>query len=253
MPTSRWLRRCGGSTAPEVRLICLPNAGAGASMFNRWELRRELATEVWGVQPPGRENRQKEPPLRRLDAVVRALAEELQPLLDLPYVLFGHSMGALTAFELCRALRRAGAPLPLRLMVSAHRAPDLPAWRPRASTLPRPEFLARLAEMAGPSTAQQVDTDLLDFLSPMMRADFELCETYRYVPEDPMPMPFTCFAAVDDPEVRVNEMLAWRRHTTQACQVYPFAGGHLFVRDRADEVLGCIATDVAASVEGASA
>lgn len=253
MLSSRWLRRCGGSTEPALRLICLPNAGAGASMFNRWALPDDLRAEVWAVQPPGRENRQRETPLRRVDALVDALTDGLLPLLDRPYAVFGHSMGALVAFELCRALRRRGAPLPVRLMVSAHRAPDLPGWRPKASTLPRPEFLARLTEMAGPSTVGQLDPDLLDFLSPMMRADFELCETYSHVAGDPLPVPFTCFAAVDDPEVRVDEMLAWRRHTTGPCQVYPFTGGHLFVRDRADEVLGCIATDLAASVEGVAA
>ncbi|MEU4244964.1 alpha/beta fold hydrolase [Actinoplanes sp. NPDC026619] len=215
-------------------------------MFNGWSLPEQLRAEIWAVQPPGRENRRTEQVFRRLDRLVPALADHLTPALDRPYALFGHSMGALLAFELCRELRRRNAPQPARLFVSAHRAPDLPRWRPRASTLPPGEFRARLTEMAGPSSVGRTDPELLDFLAPMIRADFELCETYRYLPQEPLTMPLTCFAAVDDPEVRVDEMLAWQRHTTEPYQVYPFTGGHLFVRDRAAEVLDCITADLAA-------
>ncbi|MFC6564097.1 thioesterase II family protein [Actinoplanes utahensis] len=245
-PNTRWIRRSGGHSQPALRLICLPNAGAGASMFNGWSLPDPLRAEIWAVQPPGRENRRQEPAFRRLDQLVPQLAEQLVPALDVPYALLGHSMGALLAFELCRELRHRRAPLPVRLFVSAHRAPDLPPWRPAASTLPPPQFRARLAEMAGPSSVGRIDPELLDFLAPMIRADFELCETYRYRPQEPLTMPITCFTAVDDPEVRVDEMLGWQRHTTGTCQVYPFTGGHLFLRDHAADVLGCVAADLAA-------
>ncbi|MGI5239087.1 thioesterase II family protein [Dactylosporangium sp. CA-139066] len=242
--TSRWLRRWNGVATPALRLICFPYAGGGASMFNRWRLPDELDAEIWAVQPPGREARRGEEPLRRLEPAIVALALEIRPLLDRPFAFFGHSMGALLAFELCRYLRRSGAPEPVRLLVSAHRAPDLPPWRPPASRLPDREFLARLTEMAGPSRVAAVNAELLSALAPTIRADFELCETYAHVAEEPLSIPLTCFAAVDDPEVRVDEMTAWRRHSSAGCQIYPFVGGHLFIRDQAEDVLDRIAADL---------
>ncbi|MEV0232198.1 alpha/beta fold hydrolase [Nonomuraea sp. NPDC050786] len=235
--TTAWLRRCGGSDAPGLRLICVPYAGGGAAMFRQWRLPDDLACEVWAVQLPGRESRFRERPLRRIEPVVDALAHELLPLLDRPYALFGHSMGALLAFELCRRLRRDGKALPVRLLVSAHRAPHLPGWRPAASTLPQPRLLHRLAEMAGPSRSVVMDPDLLAAMSPTIRADFELCETYRYTPDDPLDVPITCFAAFDDPEVRIDEMLAWREHTTVGSRLFTFPGGHLFLLDHLTGVL----------------
>jgi medium-chain acyl-[acyl-carrier-protein] hydrolase len=246
VPADLWLRRCGGSARPAMRLICLPYAGTGASMFNDWDLPEELAAEVWAVQPPGRENRWGEAPLRRVEPVVREIARAVRPLLDRPFALFGHSMGALLAFELCRELRRSGDPMPVRLMVSAHRAPDLPPWRPEASTLPDPEFLARLDEMAGPSAAVPRDPQVLLLLAPLIRADFELCERYEHTAGPPLGVPLSCFAAVDDPEVRVDEMVDWRRHTTGECRLHPFRGGHLFLRERRPEVVRLVAEDLLA-------
>ncbi|GAA3728889.1 alpha/beta fold hydrolase [Plantactinospora mayteni] len=245
MLSTAWLRRCGGSDRPGLRLICLPYAGAGAAVFREWRLPDELGADVWAVQLPGRESRFREPAPRRVQPVVDALAGELHPLLDRPYALFGHSMGALLAFELCRRLRRDGAPQPVRLLVSAYRAPHLPAWRPAVSTLPQPQLLTRLAEMAGQSRSAVMDPDLLTALTPMLRADFELCETYRYVPDDPLDMLITCFAAVDDPEVRVDEMLGWQRHSTMDSQLHPYSGGHLFLLDHRASVLSRIAMELA--------
>jgi medium-chain acyl-[acyl-carrier-protein] hydrolase len=242
---SPWLRRCGGTANPRLRLICLPYAGAGASLFRPWRLPDSLHAEVWAVQPPGREDRWREAPVRRVDLAVRALTDGLRPLLDLPYALFGHSMGALLAFELSRHLRRLGAPPPVRLFVSAFRAPHLPAWRPPLTPLTEPLLLARVAEMVGPSKSAVTDPELLSALVPLMRADFELCETYRYAPEAPLQLPVTCFAATDDSEVRVEEMSAWHRHTTGDCQLYPFTGGHLFLLDHREDVLAHVASDLA--------
>ena len=244
MPDMRWLRRGGGSTAPELRLFCLPYAGGGASMFRGWRLPAGVEAEVWGVQPPGRENRWREPLLRSSEAMTAEITAALQGMLDLPYAIFGHSMGALLAYEVVRALRAEGAPPPVRLLVSAHRAPHLPAWRSAISPLPEREFLERLAEMARPSSAVILDPEVVDAFAPMMRADFELCENYRYRPGEPLDVPVSCFGAVDDPEVRMDELEAWRQHTTGEFRLHPFRGGHLFLRDHRDDLLADVWSDL---------
>ncbi|GAA0743761.1 thioesterase [Dactylosporangium roseum] len=242
---SRWLLRCGGSTTPRWRLLCLAYAGAGASCFRDWRLPPDLCAEVWAAQLPGREGRWREPALRRVGDVVERLCVEVLPLLDVPLAVFGHSYGALLAFEIARALRRAGAPQPAHLFVSGHRAPDLPPWRPAASTLPMPRLLDRLAEMAGPSQSVVNDPELLTVLAPMLRADLEACETYRYRPETPLDTPLTCFGAIDDCEVRMDEITAWDLHTSRRWRVRSFTGGHLFLHDRRDGVIATIAAHLA--------
>ena len=244
---TRWARRyadVAGAT-PAMRLLCFHYAGGGASGYRDWRLPEWVGAEVWAVQLPGRENRMAEAPLRRLAPLLDELAAELAPLLDgAPFAFFGHSMGALVAFELARHLRRSGQTLPTHLFLSGHRAPELPAKRGPVSHLPEPEFLARLDAMAGDSASAVRDESLLRLLMPMMRADFELCEHYEFEPQPPLPVPFTCFAAQDDYEVDVPDVAAWAAHTSHSCRTHTFAGGHLFVRDNAEEIIGHLTSDL---------
>jgi len=237
----RWAKCYASWPSPRWRLICFPYAGAGAATFADWRLPDELAAEIWSVRLPGRENRYHEPPIRRLTPMVSLLAAELRQLFDVPFVFFGHSMGALLAFELARLLRRSGRPQPRHLFVSAHRSPDLDPWRRAISTLPDDAMLDRLDEMARPAVSVLHNRELFVALAPMMRADFELCETYAYRDDEPLDIPLTAFTAVDDPEVRMDEMRAWKRHSTAGFQLHTVTGGHLYPRDGASFLLGRIA------------
>ena len=247
-PAGRWARCYPHQPQdPALRLFCFPYAGAGASIFKDWQLQPETGVQLWAMQPPGRENRMGEPPLRRWEPLLTSYLEAILPLLDRPFALFGHSVGALVAFELARLLRLRGGPAPERLFLSAHRAPELPSKQGPVSHLEEPAFLERLLEMAGPSPSAIRDPELLSVLAPLLRADFELCENYRYVPGAPLSVPFTCYAADDDSEVDPPDVAAWERHTTGGCRLLRFDGGHLFIRDRAPAVLADIAADLSLS------
>jgi medium-chain acyl-[acyl-carrier-protein] hydrolase len=240
-----WARRyarCRGPVA--LRLLCFHYAGSGASQFRDWGLPEDLSAEVWAVQLPGRENRRAEEPFRRIEPLIATLSRELRPLLDRPVAFFGHSMGALIAFELSRELRRAGRSLPVWLFLSAHRSPELPARHRAASTLPDPELFKRLYRVAGGSPSAIHDLELLRLFAPLIRADFELCEQYRYRDEDPLPIPFTCFSASDDREVHPADVTGWERHTSAACRNHSYLGGHLFIRDHVRSVLADIVADL---------
>lgn len=245
--TSPWLLRCGGAGDPRLRLVCLPWAGGAASVFRRWRLAPELAAEVWAVQWPGHETRRRERLARDLADLVEPLSLAVQPLLNRPLVLLGHSMGALAAFELSRTLQSLGQG-PELLVVSAYRAPHRPPARSAASDLPWPALLDRLDEISRGSRSVIRDRDLLRVLEPVFRADFAVCESYSYQAGDTLAVPVLALGAVDDPEVAVDEVAAWSELTSGPTDVHFFTGGHLFPLDHADAVLRLLGQVVAARV-----
>lgn len=232
--------------SPVLRLVCFPFAGSGASVFRGWRLPPELATDVWAVRPPGREARWRERPLRSMPLFLDDALGQIEPLLDRPFAFFGHSMGALVAVELSRRLLGRGGPAPVHLFLSACRAPGRPPKREPMSGLPDARLLARLLEMAGDGPDAIRDPELLTSTFPVLRADLECCERHAYQPAAPIPVPVSCFAAVDDSEVDPPDVAAWLRHTTRPGRLVTFAGGHLFLRERAPQILTEIGRDLAA-------
>jgi len=181
------------------------------------------------VQLPGRENRRMEPPFTRIEPLSAALAGVIQPHLDIPFALYGHSMGALVCFEFARLLRRQGFPLPKGLFVSGHRAPQLPAPHAPLYDLPRAEFLSRLHSMGGTPDDVLGNPELMEIFVPLLRADFELCETYRYSEDAPLDCRIACFGGLEDPRVKREDLSAWRAQTTTPFHLRFLPGGHFFL------------------------
>lgn len=214
-------------------------------MYRPWLRAAPANVEIRAVELPGRETRMFDPPFRAMTALIPALLEELRAQLEPPFAFFGHSMGALIAFELTRALRIARAPQPARLFLSAHRAPHLRNRRPPIHALHGEAFWAALRRLGG--TPEEVFThrDLMELVEPTLRADFELCERYEYAKGDPLDIPLTVFGGTDDPSVSQQELLAWHQHTTSNVRLQMFPGQHLFLQHAHAAVLREVLTDLA--------
>src|ERR1700694_2711560 len=145
----QWIVRRKPGPHTRRRLFCFPYAGAGASIFRAWPDGLPTDVEVCPVQFPGRGTRLMERPFTRLSPLVEALAQALVPLLDKPFAFFGHSLGALVGFELARQLRRQTGVQPVRLFVSADRAPQIPPRDRPIHALPKGEFLVELRRLNG--------------------------------------------------------------------------------------------------------
>ncbi|WP_329241749.1 alpha/beta fold hydrolase [Actinoallomurus sp. NBC_01490] len=239
-----WTVRWNHVPSPRLRLFCLPHAGGGAAVYRPWPRHLPPDVEVVAIRLPGRESRFREPALTRVGHVVGALVQEIAPLLDRPHVWFGHSMGALLAFEVCRELRRRGLGEPARLMVSGRPAPDIPSRRPPIHDAPLPDLLTRLRELGGTPPEFLEDPDVMSPLLPALRADFAVVETYRYRPGPPLDCPISVFGGAADLEATLDELRAWRAHTSVRCIVRTFEGGHFYLHDTPQEVLPEIGRDL---------
>jgi medium-chain acyl-[acyl-carrier-protein] hydrolase len=223
-----WLVRPCPNPSATLRLFCLPHAGGGAALFRTWPAALPASVEVCAVQLPGRETRFSETSFSRWQPLVATLADDLSSVIDRPYAIFGHSMGALLAFELVRQLRRLDCPEPVHLFAGGHRAPPLPSLEPAIHALPDQAFRAELRQRQGTPDSVLENDDLMQALTPMLRADFAVCETYDYRPEPCLDCPVTALGGQLDETVPVQHLAAWRDLTSSAFEALLLPGGHFF-------------------------
>jgi medium-chain acyl-[acyl-carrier-protein] hydrolase len=240
-----WLLRPQAGSPSVARLFCFPFAGGGAASYVQWARGLPAGLELCAVQLPGRESRLGEPARVQFFPLINELADALAPWLIPPFAFFGHSMGALLAFELARELRRRERPLPERLLLSGRQAPTQVDDAEPMHQLDDPEFVARLSERYdGIPDAVRNDADFLRLFLPTMRADFELLTTYVYRPELPLPCPFSIYCGRHDPQVRGEALQDWRWQTTGGFEIRWLEGGHFYYQPDRKPLLGALAEDL---------
>ncbi|PSR19681.1 putative thioesterase [filamentous cyanobacterium CCP3] len=237
---SPWLSCYSPKADADFRLLCFPYAGAGASVFRPWSEAAGPALEVQGIQLPGREYRLREPLLTDVSSVVDALIPDIVNLLDKPFSIFGHSLGALIAFEFTRKLQRLSLPLPQRLFVSARQAPQIPLRGQKTHLLPESHLMEELRHYAGTPEVVLQDNGLMSILLPIIRADLAMNETYDYTPASQLPCPISAFAGLKDTKVSVSSVEAWADQTSQDFEVYYFSGNHFFIKQDYPSILNFI-------------
>ena len=215
---------------PKIRLFCFPYAGGGASAFRSWATELPSTIELACIQLPGRGTRMRETPIANLPELIQQLKPAILPHLNVPFAFFGHSMGALIAFELARSLRHTQSPLPLHLFASACRAPQLPRHNPPRHTLSTPELIAELHRLKGTPTEILNNDELMELLLPIIKADFSLVDAYVYQNQPLLSLPITALGGQEDPEVRPEQLLPWQNQTTSDFSSHIFPGDHFFIQ-----------------------
>jgi surfactin synthase thioesterase subunit len=229
-----------------LRLFCFPYAGAGASIFRAWTKSLPQTVELCPVQLPGRETRAMEKAQHRMGSLIETLLRELQPYLDLPYAFFGYSMGVLIAFELARALKTHHQLTPLHLFLAARCGPRFPASSCTAE-LTDGEFVKELERIGGAPKAVLECPDMLELMLPTIRADFALCENYRYAPGLLLDCPLTIFGGKDDPKISHEALAAWDEETNSRCTVKMLDGDHFFLHSCQSAIIATVLKELAGS------
>jgi surfactin synthase thioesterase subunit len=220
-----------------MRLFCFPFAGGGASAYRGWGKDLPSFVDVCPIQYPGRETRISEKAITRIEPLLELAAVALLPYLDKPFCFFGHSMGGLVAFELARLLGRKYNVAPAHLFVSGFRAPQLPYHSSLRHDLPHDAFMNQLKALEGTPKAALESPELMEFLLPILRADCEVCDTYRYVAQPPLACDLSVFSGSEDAEIDELAIAEWQVHTYQAFNVRMFPGGHFYIQSAKDELL----------------
>jgi len=213
-----------------LRLFCFPYAGGNPLIYRTWPFSLPANVEVCAIQLPGHGNRLGEPLFNRLTPLIHALAASLSPYLNKPFAFFGHSMGALISFELTRLLRCAKLEQPRHLFVSGHRAPQTrDKKRKRTFELPEAEFIEELRRLNGTPREVLDHPELIDLMTPILRADFAIAQTYEYVDERPLDCHLTALGGLRDKDVARGHLEAWQTHTSGKFNVRMFPGDHFFL------------------------
>lgn len=244
----RWIVKPRPNSLARMRLFCFAVAGGNASAFTGWPDALPDDVEVCAIQFPGRQQRITEAPFTRLPLAIHALERAIVPYLDLPFAIFGTCTGSLAGYEFAQRLSRVRAAQPAHLFVSCCRAPHLPDRDRPIHALPEDQLWTELDRLGGTPSIVSENPEMKALLSPLLRADFELAETYHYREALPLSCPITAFAGKHDMIVVADEIAAWARHATGPFRVEVLDGGHYLLDTASDQLLSAISSALAAGL-----
>jgi medium-chain acyl-[acyl-carrier-protein] hydrolase len=225
-----------------LRLYCFHHAGGGAAEYRAWPDLLGSRVEVAAVRLPGRESRFAEPRFQRMTDVVAALQGPLSASLDRPFAFFGHSLGALVAFEMARVVARAGGPDPRHLFAAASPAPGRGGRGEPLHTLAADDLIERLRKWGGLPEPLAAQRGLISVLLPTIRDDLRIGYDYHAAATGRLRCPVMVLGGVDDQTVSRADLTGWRAATEGPFQIRLVPGGHFFVTEAAADTTASVMT-----------
>jgi medium-chain acyl-[acyl-carrier-protein] hydrolase len=224
-----WFEDVSPARTALLRVFCLPYAGASADLYRAWQSFIPPEVDLCLVHLPGRSRRIAEKPFQRLALLVDAVTRHMDSKTDIPYALYGHSMGGLISFELARELFRRYKSGPRHLFVSGCLPPHLMNSGRSTFALSDSEFIAELEQLKGTPAEILDNAELMEIFLPLLRADFELVETYECRSGVRLACPITVYSGLNDERVPPQRTRCWEEHTSAGCTVRLLHGDHFFI------------------------
>ncbi len=243
----RWLWRPLPCPGARLLLLCFPCAGGGPSAFHRWAEALPAGVELLAVRLPGRHTRIGERPYDDWDPLLYRLCQVVSAAVDRPFALFGHSLGAMIAYELTRRLVEGAGATPHRLLLAGCRAPDVPLLLPAIHRMPDADFTRNLSLVAGTPPEVLANRRMMTLVRPLMRADLALAETWPPATPTSVPVPAIAFAGRDDTIAPTWSARRWSRFVG-SFTIHVLPGDHFFVRSADGAFLELLAAELAVAL-----
>lgn len=240
---NKWLAPPRKLDNPKFNLFTLPYAGGGASIYYGWtQPLADQSIQLYPIQLPGRENRLGEAPISDYRVLVNQITDGIQDELNTPYALFGHSMGAALAYELTCELAQRDLPLPKHLFVSGRNAPHVPWPLENMDNLSDDAFIQKISKLFGNiSEAVLKEPELLEIITPILRADFNILDGYQHLEKPQLACPITVFNGTDDEWTDLESTQSWNRYTQAKFSYQSMEGSHFFINTKTQAVIDIIA------------
>jgi medium-chain acyl-[acyl-carrier-protein] hydrolase len=227
--------------SPKARLIAFPYAGGSAVAYHKWAKHLSPQTELISLQYPGRGRLTRMNPCTSIHDLAKECCKTVLTLSDKPFYFFGHSLGALVAFETIRMLRSLGKSVPKALVVSSHQAPESTSYfGNKLHTLPDEQFLSGFEHYGGIPTEILQSPDMMEYLMPLLRADMTALETWRYKPESPLEIPIVAMGSDEDMTLDLTQLQRWGEFTNSTFQFQVMPGNHFYFQDQLLSVVSTI-------------
>jgi len=224
----------------KIRLICFPFAGGSASYFHNWQAILPDQIELLAIELPGRASRIREPFIKNGKELIDQL-EKLDDLYqDKPFAFFGHSMGAYIAFELARRLEKKNRVPPIHLFLSGRQAPQIKSKKKILHELPENEFIKEIASLNGMPREVLDNAELMELVSPVLREDCKLLETWSYIDSEKLNVKMTVMYGDQDSSTNNKTVKEWASLSSGKVDSIKFAGDHFFINTKKHAVVEAI-------------
>ena len=241
MADSQWFSRSRPSGTPKQRLFCLPHAGGGTAIYHRWKAHLPESIDLVAVNLPGREKRLREPPLEDLRELACQIVAEGSLFDDLPFAIFGHSMGAVVGYRVAVRLAEQQRRQPTTLFASACLSPDTRTVASPLHTRNDDEMLegllARYSNSYETDPSASGELEMMRFMANTIRADLKAMETYQHDDPSPLDCEIVAMGGTDDPQVKLGQLQRWQHLTTGKFTTRIFPGHHFYLRKQESAVV----------------
>jgi surfactin synthase thioesterase subunit len=228
-----------------INLFCLPFAGGNKYSYRAYEKKAPPFLKILPIEYPGRGSRSGEPLLRNIDLVVEDIYKNLRARFnEKPYALYGHSMGALAAYLLAVKIVANGHVPPCHVFVTGTTGPRaVSRQRKQTYLLGREEFMKEVTDMDGIPEELLMHKELLDYIEPILRADFTATDTYKYREAPPLDIPITVITGTEE-DMTEEDIQTWKEEATQPVDFIQMTGKHFFISKHVDEIIKIITNKV---------